>query len=82
MANWLVGSVCGGVAVSAYTPVYARIRPCVRVCGMANTGSLAGILGGMLTGVGVHHAAHGECIPAVSYSPTRSLVQYHRRWKA
>ena len=78
MANWLVGSVCGGVAVSAYTPVCA----CVRVCGMVNTGSLAGILGGMLTGVGVHHAAHGECIPAVSYSPTRSLVQYHRRWKA
>ena len=25
---------------------------------------------------------HKNIIPAASYSPTRSLVQYHRRWKA
>jgi hypothetical protein len=28
---------------------------------------------------GGHH--HVEC-PAVSYSPTPSRVQYHRRWRA
>ena len=56
MANWLVGGVCGVwpcPRIRPYAPAHtpARMRPCMRVCGMVNTGSLAGILGGMLASV-------------------------------
>ena len=48
-------------------PADCRVCGCKKACGDKDQPRL--------------HTREGV-IPAASYSPTRSLVQYHRRWKA